>query len=210
MDGQKSQAKLTRTQSSLLRSSPTIRSSIHSLHSMSSVTEEDAITAQQQYDEEEQKPKNSSSKLLPSGPVRLREPVRTGSTTNSSPWPLSLSSPLQLLRVLLLLLPQERGDSDFREPIAGSGLRRGHAFLGQQEQGPDPPQRLGHETLVGREIEAVPNLQDPQQQQQARPVVHRVRPEPEQDPKGAQNHPRRGRVLQQWRFLRGRVSQGEE
>ncbi|CAL8997175.1 unnamed protein product [Prunus brigantina] len=56
MDGQKSQAKLTRTQSSLLRSSPTIRSSIHSL---SSVTEEDVIAAQQQqYDEEEQKPKN--------------------------------------------------------------------------------------------------------------------------------------------------------
>ncbi|BBG95652.1 Histone H3 K4-specific methyltransferase SET7/9 family protein [Prunus dulcis] len=52
----KSQAKLTRTQSSLLRSSPTIRSSIHSL---SSVTEEDVIVAQQQqYDEEEQKPKN--------------------------------------------------------------------------------------------------------------------------------------------------------
>lgn len=76
MDGQKSQAKLTRTQSSLLRSSPTIRSSIHSLHSMSSVTEEDAITAQQQYDEEEQKPKNSSSKLLP---LRSGSTPRTGS-----------------------------------------------------------------------------------------------------------------------------------
>ncbi|XP_044510221.1 junctophilin-1-like [Mangifera indica] len=34
MEGQKSQAKLTRTQSSLLRSSPTIRSSVHSLNSV--------------------------------------------------------------------------------------------------------------------------------------------------------------------------------
>ena len=42
MDGQKcQQAKLTRTQSSLLRSSPTIWSSIHSL---SSINEGDAIT----------------------------------------------------------------------------------------------------------------------------------------------------------------------
>lgn len=49
MDGQKSQSKLTRTQSSLLRSSPTIRSSIHSLSSIA-----DDITADQE--EEEQKP----------------------------------------------------------------------------------------------------------------------------------------------------------
>ncbi|KAA0063942.1 MORN repeat-containing protein 1-like [Cucumis melo var. makuwa] len=39
MDGQKNQAKLTRTQSSLLRSSPTVRS----IQSLSSVTEEDVI-----------------------------------------------------------------------------------------------------------------------------------------------------------------------
>ena len=58
MDGQMSQAKLTRTQSSLLRSSPTIRSSIHSL---SSVAEEDLIA-----DDEEEKPK--------------KKPVRSGST----------------------------------------------------------------------------------------------------------------------------------
>ncbi|KAM5564182.1 phosphatidylinositol 4-phosphate 5-kinase 4-like [Rosa sericea] len=87
MDGQKSQAKLTRTQSSLLRSSPTIRSSIHSLHSMSSVTEEDVITAQ--YDEEEQKPKNSATtKLLP---LRSGSTPRAGSTRNSGQF-LAVSS----------------------------------------------------------------------------------------------------------------------
>lgn len=57
MDGQMSQAKLTRTQSSLLRSSPTIRSSIQSL---SSVAEDDLI------DDEEEKPKK-------------KPPVRSGS-----------------------------------------------------------------------------------------------------------------------------------
>ncbi|THG07176.1 hypothetical protein TEA_003698 [Camellia sinensis var. sinensis] len=55
MDGPKSQAKLTRTQSSLLRSSPTIRSSIHSL---SSVNE---ITSEQEEDIEEQKPHKPGS-----------------------------------------------------------------------------------------------------------------------------------------------------
>jgi hypothetical protein len=73
MDGQKSQAKLTRTQSSLLRSSPTIRSSIHSL---SSVNEEDAITPHQQDSEEEKlvkKPRKSGST------------PRTGSTRFTSP-----------------------------------------------------------------------------------------------------------------------------
>ncbi|KAL6217151.1 hypothetical protein ACLB2K_010368 [Fragaria x ananassa] len=82
MDGHKSQAKLTRTQSSLLRSSPTIRSSIHSLHSMSSVTEDDVITPRHHGnhhhgygDEEEQKPKTSTSKLLP---------IRAGSTRFAS------------------------------------------------------------------------------------------------------------------------------
>ncbi|RVW17696.1 Phosphatidylinositol 4-phosphate 5-kinase 1 [Vitis vinifera] len=54
MDGQKSQAKLTRTQSSLLRSSPTIRSSIHSL---SSINEDEMIASQ----EEEKKPHRSGS-----------------------------------------------------------------------------------------------------------------------------------------------------
>ncbi|KAF4351187.1 hypothetical protein CsatB_007554 [Cannabis sativa] len=64
MDGQMSQSKLTRTQSSLLRSSPTIRSSIHSL---SSVAEEDVIAAM---DEEEEKPK---------------KPVRSGSSPRTGP-----------------------------------------------------------------------------------------------------------------------------
>ncbi|KAK4276754.1 hypothetical protein QN277_014866 [Acacia crassicarpa] len=60
MEGQKSQTKLTRTNSSLLRSSPTIRSSIHSL---SSVNEEDAILTSQ--DEEE---------------VKVKKPRKSGST----------------------------------------------------------------------------------------------------------------------------------
>lgn len=66
MDGQMSPAKLTRTQS-LLRSSPTIRSSIHSL---SSVTEEDVIAAAQDDDEEKQQKKK---------PIRSGSTPRTGS-----------------------------------------------------------------------------------------------------------------------------------
>ncbi|XP_059631852.1 phosphatidylinositol 4-phosphate 5-kinase 5-like [Cornus florida] len=61
MDGQKSQAKLTRTQSSLLRSS-TIRSSIHSLSSVNVILPE-------QEDTEEQKPHKPNT-----------TPVRAGST----------------------------------------------------------------------------------------------------------------------------------
>lgn len=60
MDSQKSTAKLTRTQSSLLRSSPTIRSSIHSL---SSVNEED--------EEEEEKPHKKESRIRKSGTNRF-------------------------------------------------------------------------------------------------------------------------------------------
>ncbi|XP_028788099.1 MORN repeat-containing protein 1 [Neltuma alba] len=69
MEGQKSQAKLTRTHSSLLRSSPTIRSSIPSL---SSINEDDAVAAQ---NEEEQKVKYH---------LRASTP-RTGSTRTSAP-----------------------------------------------------------------------------------------------------------------------------
>ncbi|PON59837.1 MORN motif [Parasponia andersonii] len=69
MDGQmssgSSQAKLTRTQSSLLRSSPTIRSSIHSL---SSVAEEDLVAVED--DEEEENKKKP----------KCKNPVRSGST----------------------------------------------------------------------------------------------------------------------------------
>ncbi|KAE9446465.1 hypothetical protein C3L33_21641, partial [Rhododendron williamsianum] len=61
MDGQKSQGKLTRTHSSLLRASPTIRSSIHSLSSMNEITED------QEPDIEEQKPHHKPS---PAAPVR--------------------------------------------------------------------------------------------------------------------------------------------
>ncbi|KAL0432198.1 UNVERIFIED_CONTAM: hypothetical protein Slati_2554100 [Sesamum latifolium] len=64
MDGQRSQAKLTRSNSSLLRSSPTIRSSIHSLSSVSEITAD-----QETEDLEEQKPHSK-----PSTP-----PVRSGS-----------------------------------------------------------------------------------------------------------------------------------
>lgn len=63
MDGQKSQAKLTRTHSSLLRSSPTIRSSIQSLSSVSEIAPDEEIE-----DLEEQK--------LHSKP----KPARPGST----------------------------------------------------------------------------------------------------------------------------------
>lgn len=66
MEGQKSQLKLTRTQSSLLRSSPTFRSSIHSL---SSVTEGDLIAGHQEDDDEEKQ--------------RPKKPRRTGSTPRS-------------------------------------------------------------------------------------------------------------------------------
>ncbi|KAG8389746.1 hypothetical protein BUALT_Bualt01G0010700 [Buddleja alternifolia] len=63
MNGQKSQSKLTRTNSSLLRSSPTIRSSIHSLSSVSDNETEDL---------EEQKPhRNPSSPPVRSGAAFL-------------------------------------------------------------------------------------------------------------------------------------------
>lgn len=57
MEGQKSQAKLTRTQSSLLRSSPTIRSSIHSLTSVneSEISKTHSVNNSEQVDEEEGK-----------------------------------------------------------------------------------------------------------------------------------------------------------
>ncbi|XP_041015993.1 MORN repeat-containing protein 1-like [Juglans microcarpa x Juglans regia] len=71
MDSQKSQAKLTRTQSLLLRSSPTIRSSFHSL---SSLTEEDAITPRQEDEEELKKPMKSGSTPR-TGSTRLANPV---------------------------------------------------------------------------------------------------------------------------------------
>ncbi|KAG6714769.1 MORN repeat-containing protein 1-like [Carya illinoinensis] len=73
MDGQKSQAKLTRTQSSLLRSSPTIRSSIQSL---SSVNEEDAIAPHQEDEEEEKLKKPRKSGSTPrAGSTRFVNPV---------------------------------------------------------------------------------------------------------------------------------------
>lgn len=63
MEGQKSQAKLTRTQSWLLRSSPTIRSSIHSL-SLSSVTEGEVNKdhSHEHVDEEQQAAKENNNK----------------------------------------------------------------------------------------------------------------------------------------------------
>uniref|UniRef100_A0A6N2LU99 MORN repeat-containing protein n=1 Tax=Salix viminalis TaxID=40686 RepID=A0A6N2LU99_SALVM len=83
MDAQKSsQTKLTRTQSSLLRSSPTIRSSIHSL---TSVAEEDVIKTQQQQqhqlgedleEQKEVKPHRSGSTPRSTGSTRFT-PVLT-------------------------------------------------------------------------------------------------------------------------------------
>ncbi|KAI4337791.1 hypothetical protein L6164_016166 [Bauhinia variegata] len=70
MEHQKSQAKLTRNHSSLLRSSPTIRSSIHSL---SSVNEEDVITI---HDEEEKKVKpHKSASTLRTGSNRFANSI---------------------------------------------------------------------------------------------------------------------------------------
>ncbi|KAL3641277.1 hypothetical protein CASFOL_016245 [Castilleja foliolosa] len=65
MDGQKSQAKLTRNNSSLLRSSPTIRSSIHSLSSLSETSSD-----HETQDLEEQKPHGKP----------VHQPVRSGSS----------------------------------------------------------------------------------------------------------------------------------
>lgn len=69
MDGhkKKSQGKLTRTQSSLLRASPTVRSSIHSLSSMSHITQED-----QEPDLEEQKPHHTPSPVRPEKTKKTR------------------------------------------------------------------------------------------------------------------------------------------
>ncbi|XVF39376.1 hypothetical protein PTKIN_Ptkin01aG0029600 [Pterospermum kingtungense] len=71
MEGQKSQAKLTRTKSSLLRSSPTVRSSIHS---MSSITEGDFIKDQEERDVREKKPPLKKKKSCSMSPRYI--PVR--------------------------------------------------------------------------------------------------------------------------------------
>ncbi|KAL8485576.1 hypothetical protein ACS0TY_027750 [Phlomoides rotata] len=65
MEGQKSQSKLTRTNSSLLRSSPTVRSSIQSLSSLSEIA-----SVQEMGDIEEQKPHSKP----------VSQPVRSGSS----------------------------------------------------------------------------------------------------------------------------------
>ncbi|KAM7511054.1 hypothetical protein LguiB_009929 [Lonicera macranthoides] len=91
MDGQKSPAKLKRTQSSLLRSSPTIRSSIHSLNSVSEILPEEE-------DIEEQKPHKPGT-----APVRTGStPVRPGSVSfRSSSLPVRTGS-MRFLPVLAL------------------------------------------------------------------------------------------------------------
>ncbi|KAJ8773337.1 hypothetical protein K2173_028514 [Erythroxylum novogranatense] len=73
MEGQKSQAKLTRTNSSLLRSSPTVRSSIQSL---SSVADEDLVKQQQQQQDLEGQLREERRKPNRCGST----PRRTGST----------------------------------------------------------------------------------------------------------------------------------
>ncbi|XP_031390530.1 radial spoke head 10 homolog B [Punica granatum] len=69
MDGQKTQSKLTRTNSSLLRSSPTIRSSIHSLSSVAEAEEGAGLTTPLQADEANPKLKSKPRKA---GSLRFR------------------------------------------------------------------------------------------------------------------------------------------
>lgn len=78
MDGQKSQSKLTRTQSSLLRSSSTVRSSIHSL---ASVTECDLMKQQNQHPQQQEhnlEEKEEKQKRKP--PNKSGSSLRIGST----------------------------------------------------------------------------------------------------------------------------------
>lgn len=100
MDGLKSQAKLTRTHSSLLRSSPTIRSSIHSLSSVNEFTAD-----QEGYggDVEEQKP-HSKPGLNPTS-------VRSGSSRFASVVLLAL------LSVCTLFVFFNRGDIPTSENV---------------------------------------------------------------------------------------------
>ncbi|KAL3504136.1 hypothetical protein ACH5RR_033977 [Cinchona calisaya] len=90
MDGQKSQAKLTRTHSSLLRSSPTIRSSIHSLSSVSDITPDEELEEQ---DLEEQKPHS--------------KPGSTGMNSGSSRFALVLVLFLVFSYTLFVFLTRE-------------------------------------------------------------------------------------------------------
>ncbi|GMY06803.1 MORN repeat-containing protein 1-like [Fagus crenata] len=83
MEGQKSQAKLTRTQSSLLRSSPTIRSSIHSL---SSVTEGDSITPHHHHHHHHQEDEDEEEEKLIKKPRKTGSSPRTGSTRLTNPF----------------------------------------------------------------------------------------------------------------------------
>ncbi|CAN0892518.1 Phosphatidylinositol 4-phosphate 5-kinase 9, partial [Linum grandiflorum] len=72
-----SQGKLTRSPSSFLRSSPTVRSSIHSLHSLSSMAEEDLTTPLRQpavEDDDDDKQKGKEDR-------RKRPPHRCGSSS---------------------------------------------------------------------------------------------------------------------------------
>ncbi|KAG6432626.1 hypothetical protein SASPL_104207 [Salvia splendens] len=108
MDGQ---AKLTRTNSSLLRSSPTIRSSIHSLSSVSEIAPDSDAE-----DLEEQKP---HSRPLPP-PVRSGAPVAAASllllyalfafiTSDDLATSENLLSALIFVAVLLFLLSRNKG-----------------------------------------------------------------------------------------------------
>nr|GMD74298.1 radial spoke head 10 homolog B-like [Ipomoea batatas] len=86
MEGQKSQARLTRTQSSLLRSSPTVRSSIHSM----SFVNEIAPSDEQEPDLEEQKPHKKPSGAAPASFVF--RPFRSGSAREAPALVASLFS----------------------------------------------------------------------------------------------------------------------
>ncbi|KAL2464042.1 Junctional membrane complex protein Junctophilin [Forsythia ovata] len=96
MDGHKSQTKLTRTQFSLLRASPTVRSSIHSLTSVCEITLD-----RETKDLEEQKPHGKPS--LP--------PVRDPGWLHLLQLFYSLCTPFSPLSTGIIFLPQKPASS---------------------------------------------------------------------------------------------------
>ncbi|KAI8003665.1 hypothetical protein LOK49_LG08G01634 [Camellia lanceoleosa] len=113
MDGQQSTAKLKRTQSSLLRSSPTIRSSIQTLSSVNEIRQDEE-------DEEEQKPHKPGS-----------SPVRRHSR-RFAPF-------LALLSLSLHPLPlfRQRRHTHLGKPPLSTDFRRHRSLLRWQKQGSD-------------------------------------------------------------------------
>ncbi|CAH8313026.1 unnamed protein product [Eruca vesicaria subsp. sativa] len=78
-----SQSKLTRTQSSLLRSSPTIRSSIHSLRDLTEASHHDDLEAGGEKEEKQRRSKKQSNSINRTGLNRIK-PVLTITLTLTS------------------------------------------------------------------------------------------------------------------------------